>query len=95
MTRLDADFWSKARRARDTLVKLYIFHPDVTLIDIGYPPKQDGVPETMVLRIHVKKRRINSKSRDGTSFPTSVDGIPVVVIPGDYDLSSDSLPENE
>jgi hypothetical protein len=94
--RYDAEFWSKARRARDKLEKQYIFHPDVSLIDIGYAPDQsDENEETIALRIHVKERWMQAGPEERIDFPTTMDGIPVVVVPGDYELSSDALSVDE
>lgn len=92
----DAEFWNKARRARDKLVKQYIYHPDVSLIDIGYAPDQsDEHEETIALRIHVKESWLQAEPEERVDFPTIMDGIPVVVVPGDYDLSSDTLSVDE
>lgn len=86
----DPQFWRKARRARAKLEKQYIHHPDVSLIDIGYAPKQSQVGETMALRIHVRKGWMQTPTQDRVSFPADIDDIPVVVILVDYDLSHDT-----
>ena len=92
MSRYDAEFWNKARRARDKLEKRYIYHPDVSLIDIGYAPDQsDEDEETIALRIHVKERWLQADPEERIDFPAVYDGIPIVVMPGDHDLSSDML----
>ncbi|MFN2171563.1 MAG: hypothetical protein ACK2U0_21035 [Candidatus Promineifilaceae bacterium] len=91
----DAEFWNKARRARDKLVKQYIDHPDVSLIDIGYAPEQSEGSETIALRIHVKESWLQAEPEERVEFPSNQDGIPVVVVPGDYELSSDTLSEDE
>jgi hypothetical protein len=79
---------SRARleHARDRLVAQYIYHPDVTLIDIGYPLEDDSETKDLVLRIHVKERWMKSSPEQRTVFPDEVDGIPVIVISGDYKL---------
>jgi hypothetical protein len=79
---------SRARleRARDKLVSQYIYHPDVTLIDIGFPLEDNRETKESVLRIHVKDRWMKSSSVQRTAFPKEVDGIPVIVILGDYKL---------
>ncbi len=91
----DAEFWNKARRARDKLVKRYIKYPDVSLIDIGYAPEQGKGTDAVVLRIHVKTRWMQAKPQERINFPAAFDGIPVIVIPGDYNLSSDTLSTDE
>jgi hypothetical protein len=90
MPKYDAQFWNKAHLARDKLVKQYIYHPDVSLIDIGYAPEEGELSDTIALRIHVKERWMRAKPQERVSFPEAIYGIPVVVMPGDYDLSSDA-----
>ena len=58
-------------------------YPDVTNIDIGYAPEQGESTETIVLRIHVNERWMQTRPQDRVGFPATVDEIPVVVIPGD------------
>ena len=70
-------FWAKARRARDKLAAQVLFHPNVSLVDIGEDP--DGVIMTPVLRVHVRSIDVS-----GPDIPNEVDGIPVRVIRGDY-----------
>lgn len=94
MSQQDPEFWNKVRRAHDKLVKKYLDHPDVTLIDMGSPPEQATVSEEIVLRVHVRTRWAQTDPRERTQFPSEIDGIPVVVIPGDYDFSDNSLSVN-
>jgi len=82
----DSESRAKLERARDKLVAKYIYHPDVTLIDIGYPLADDQETKELVLRIHVRSRWMKSSSEQRTSFPEKVDGIPVIVMSGDYKL---------
>lgn len=72
--------------ARDNLVAMYIYDPDVTLIDIGYPLANDQEIKKLVLRIHVKSRWMKSSPEQRTEFPKEFDGIPVIVMSGDYKL---------
>ena len=80
----DAEFWKKARAARDQLVAQYLSHPDVSLIDIGYVQDPDTRTQKYALRIHVRERWLKAKPEDRVSFPYRVEGIPVVVISGEY-----------
>ena len=77
----DEAWWERARRGRDRLAARYLSHPDVTLIDIGLDPQhRSSMP---VLRIHVR--------RTDTSLPEvldDVEGIPVLIIYGNYQLQS-------
>jgi len=82
----NSESWAKLERARDKLVAQYIYHPDVTLIDIGYPLEDDEETKELVLRIHVKDRWMKSSPEQRTAFPEEVDGIPVIVMSGDYKL---------
>lgn len=95
MSQRDSEFWTKARRAREKLIDRFIHHPDVSGIDIGYPPDWDGKPEEIVLRIHVRERWMKAKPDQRVAFPRDVDGIPVVVMPGDYRLDTDARQLNE
>ncbi len=83
---IDSESRAKFERARDTLVANYIFHPDVTLIDIGYPLADDRETKELVLRIHVRSRWMKSNPDQRVNFPEEVDGIPVIVMSGDYRL---------
>lgn len=82
----DSESRAKLERARDKLVAKYIYHPDVTLIDIGYPLAGDQETKELVLRIHVRSRWMKSSPERRTDFPEEMDGIPVIVMPGDYKL---------
>ena len=83
-TSQDEALWTRARRARDKLVDRYLGHPDVTLIGIGPAPEGGEESGQLVLRIHVRERWMNAKPEDRVAFPEQVDGIPVVVLPGEY-----------
>ena len=80
MSQPDATFEARARRAQEKLVEQVIDLPDVTLVDIGYDLENRASPEQIVLRVHV--RRPVTKSALG--LPNDIDGIPVVLITGDY-----------
>lgn len=86
----DTEFWTQARRARDTLEDQFLDHPDVTLIGIGLSPDRDATTEQIVLRIHVRARWLNTDPEERVAFPAEVDGIPVVVLPGEYRLDGEA-----
>ena len=86
MSQQDSEFWTKARGAQEKLVNQFIHHPDVSLIDIGYPPESDEKNREVVLRIHVRERWLKARPEERVTFPEEVDGIRVVVMPGDYRL---------
>lgn len=83
---VDKESRLRLKRARDKLVAQYIYYPDVTLIDIGYPLEDDREIKELVLRIHVKERWMKASPEQRTAFPEEVDGIPVIVMAGDYKL---------
>ncbi len=91
MSQTNPEFWNRARRARDKLLGQFLDHPDVSLIDIGYAPADQGEgTEEVVLRIRVRERWIEAKPEERIAFPEQVDGIPVVVMSGDYRLEADA-----
>jgi hypothetical protein len=90
MSQNNPEFWNKVRRARDRLVDQFLDHPDVSLIDIGYPPERDEGTEEIVLRIHVRERWTKATPDQRLAFPEEMDGIPVIVMLGDYRLDTDA-----
>jgi hypothetical protein len=90
MSERNSEFWTRARSARDKLVNQYLDHPDVSLIDIGYAPARKGKStKDIVLRIHVRESWLEAKPEERIRFPEQMDGIPVIVIPGNYRLETD------
>ena len=59
-------------------------------VDIGSPPDRDAIPEEVVLRIHVRERWMKASPDQRLAFPREVAGIPVVAIPGEYQLDTDA-----
>jgi hypothetical protein len=84
MSQKNSEFWDRARRARDKLAEQFLDLPDVSLIDIGYDPVQEGEgnAEHIVLRVHVRR----PLTREEVGLPAQVDGIPVRTLVGDYRL---------
>jgi hypothetical protein len=95
MSQKDSEFWARARRARDKLVDRYIHHPDVSAVDIGYAPERGEEAEEIVLRIHVRERWTKAEPQKRVTFPEQVDGIPVVVMLGEYHLDTDAPAASE
>ena len=95
MSQDSPEFWKRARRAREKLVDQFIYHPDVNLIDIGYAPERTESTEEIVLRIHVRERWMKDIPEERVAFPEQVDGIPVVVMPGQFHLEKDSPAPSE
>ena len=83
---IDQELRAKLEHARDKLVAQHIYHPDVSLIDIGYPLTDDTETKELVLRIHVRDRWMKTSPEQRIAFPEEVDGIPVIVMSGDYKL---------
>jgi len=95
MSQEDSGFWNRARRARDKLADQFLDHPDVSLIDIGYAPERGEETEEIALRIHVRERWMKAKPEERVAFPKQVEGIPVVVMLGEYQLETDALAADE
>ncbi len=72
-------WWARARWARDQLIDQFLSYPDVSMVDIGEDPQ--GVHQAPVLRIHL--RRASAAPPD---LPGDVDGIPVRLVRGNYQL---------
>jgi hypothetical protein len=93
MTAADAEFWTRAQQARDKLSALFLDHPDVSLIDIGYALDQGKITDRVALRIHVHNRWVQTPPTERVAFPGQIDGIPIVVMAGNYQLEADSRDE--
>ena len=78
MSPADPAAWELARRARDKLLYQFMAHPEVILIDIGYNREYGKI----VLQVHLRRHI----STEIIGIPEEVDGIPVQVLVGDYDL---------
>ncbi|GEM_PF-1273055 len=84
MTQQNSEAWAKARRVQHKLDAQFLNHPDVTLIDIAYKHEAGKATEQPAVRIHVRADWFNAKPEDRIDFPKQVDGIAVLVIPGEY-----------
>jgi hypothetical protein len=84
----DSDLMQKARSARDNLTARFIQNPDVVLIDIGTSSKTSSgvVTDEVIIRIHVREHWFQSSSEERPEFPREIDGIRVIIVPGDYQL---------
>ena len=80
MAQQNSEFWEKAVDARQELVAQYAADPNVTLIDIGYPPADCQAAEEIVLRVHVTEDWCATSSDNSAAVQTEVAGIPVCVI---------------
>lgn len=88
MSEVDPEFWEKARRAQQKLIDQFLDYEDIVLIDIGYASEEADVEEPpLALRIHATKRWHEAKPEERVTLPSSIDGIPVVVLRGDYGFS--------
>lgn len=90
MLRRDSASWTRVRAARDKLVDRFIHHPDVSNVDIGLAPQGGESSGEFVLRIHVRERWRKARPEERVAFPEQVDGIPVIVMWGDYRLDPDA-----
>lgn len=75
--------WEKALRARQKLEEKYLFHPQVSLIDIGTDPQAGAADaDRPVLRVHLRP----PADKEVIDLPDQIDGIPVRLIFADYKL---------
>jgi hypothetical protein len=75
----DKKWWALARRARDKLAQLVGDDPAISLIDIGKDETRES--DSPVLRVHVR-----TGTTPSLDIPDNVNGIPVRVISGGYEL---------
>lgn len=67
------DFWTSASDARNDLEAQLSDNDDVRFVDIGYPQDSHTADAEISLRIHV------CDDAAAHSFPSEVNGVPVVV----------------
>lgn len=84
MRQESSELWHRVRQARAKLAAQLLNHPGITLIDIGYVYEGDQRTDEIALRIHIRERGTNAEIDDGIAFPNQLDGIPVIVLYGDY-----------
>jgi hypothetical protein len=80
----DSEPWLRARRARELLIRDFIDHPDVSLIELGFDedPGLGEPQDQLVLRVHVRRETTAA----ALGLPAEVEGIPVRAVTGDYYL---------
>jgi hypothetical protein len=83
MKQPDQAWWARARAARDRLEASIMHDANVRMISIGLDPEQQS--DLPVLLVHVRD------SGAAPVVPTEMDGIPVRVIYGDYQLEQGGL----
>jgi hypothetical protein len=76
----NAEHEARFRQALERLSQQFLNHPDVSLIDIGLNIEDGRPTNEVVLRIHVRR----TGAGDHWPFPRQIDGIPVIVMYGDY-----------
>ncbi len=74
-------WWSRARKARAELEARFLHHPEVSMIDLGEDPQ--AASAAPVLRLHVRHRGVAL-----AGVPKDLQGIPVRVIYGSYELQN-------
>ena len=82
MSTENPEFWQRANKARDKLSLELFGQPQISLIDIGYDPKDQSGSGQLFLRVHVRY----STDIEKLAIPAEVDGIPVITIIADYRL---------
>ena len=82
MSTSDPEFWQQADQARGKLSLQLYGRPEVSLIDIGYDPKDLTGSGRIFLRVHVR----HAADIEKLAIPLEVDGMPVITIIADYRL---------
>ena len=75
--------WDALQLTREKVAMQIGVHPEISLIDIGLDPQAPEKQEHLVIRVHVRRQWDPEK----VHIPEQIDGIHVVVIPGDYQLT--------
>jgi hypothetical protein len=81
---LDDERMDRLRAARDRLSEQLIGHAGIGLIDIGLARVRDQPAPLVALRVHVSRRWADEHSLEQAGFPKEIDGVPVVIMIGDY-----------
>jgi hypothetical protein len=76
------EFLQRANQARDKLSLQLFGLPDVSLVDLGYDPKDRERTGQIYLRVHVRPTADIEK----LDIPSEVDSIPVIIIVATYRL---------
>jgi hypothetical protein len=75
-------WWKRACVARLALEARFLDHPEVSMIDFGLDPQ--AATEQIAVRVHVRRREAVL-----VGLPEEIEGIPVRVIYGSYELQSE------
>ncbi len=86
----NSDFLERVRRVRDKIAVQYLDSPGVSLIDIGYALKDGLRSNQIVVRVHVRKKWMVAGKHKQVRFPDQVDGIPVIIVPGNYQFRNNT-----
>lgn len=73
MTKQNPEIWNQLSHAREKLDTQLQDSAEVYYVDIGYG-QEDGADDEPSLRVHV------SNCDNDSTFPSQVDGVPVVII---------------
>jgi hypothetical protein len=72
-------------RVRDEVERRVGSDPAVSLIDVGVDPEHESDTTRLAVRIHVRSNDALARLR-AEQIPGSIDGVPVVLMVGDYRL---------
>jgi|WetSurMetagenome_2_1015567.scaffolds.fasta_scaffold1268530_1 hypothetical protein len=75
--------WDALQLTREKLATQIGNHLEISLIDIGLDPQAPEEVEHPVIRVHVRRQWTQKR----VPIPEEIDGIRVVVLPGDYRLT--------
>lgn len=75
---------ARGKRAVESLFAQFGQHPEVSHIDFGYRLVKGRPAPDFALRIHVRRQEWDGAGPDMLGFPSDVEGLPVVLVFGDY-----------
>jgi hypothetical protein len=71
-------------RAVTSLFTQFRHHPEIAHIDFGYRLIKGRPAPEFALRLHVRRKEWEGAAPETLGFPAEVEGIPVVLVLGDY-----------
>ena len=85
----------RAEAVLESVRKNWLKKPGVTGVDLGFKWKGGQMTDTLSIRVHVARKKLNIELNEMELFPTEIQGIPVDVIEASYaaQTSATSKPE--
>ena len=74
----------RAEAVLESVRKDWLKKPGVTGVDLGFKWKGGQMTDTLSIRVHVARKKLNIELNEMELFPTEIQGIPVDVIEASY-----------